>query len=126
MVLNNNADRALTHNEKILRTKCYWAMATAHLGFSYTASQNIPELTEHVPSKGLVSIGPCPLHIIHNAFKHGFTQPDWQIEEILYDFWFFFSQSSARREDYLNVVKAIGDGVGRFMKRFVITHWIEV
>ncbi|CAF3008436.1 unnamed protein product [Rotaria sp. Silwood2] len=268
IVLNSNTDRALTHDEKVLRAECYWAMATAQLGFSYAASQDIPELfaamfpdskvaadyamkdrkvsyilshgtgyffarelvkdvlkapaysllfdettivgvrkqldlhlrywsehkqcvvtrywksimlghatadiisqhlldslksdgidlsnlfqlgrdnpnvnkaventvekevrsergkkTGHVSNKGLVSIGPCPLHIIHNAFKQGFTQNDWQIEEILYDFWFFFSRSSARREDYLNLVKTIGDGVGRFMKRFVITRWIEV
>ncbi|CAF5213415.1 unnamed protein product, partial [Rotaria magnacalcarata] len=37
----------------------------------------------------------------------------------------FFSRSSVRREDYLKVVETIGVGVGRFMKRFVITRWIE-
>jgi hypothetical protein len=82
--------------------------------------------TGRAPANGLVSIGSCPLHVIHNAFKHGFTRNEWQIEDILYDFWFFFSRSSARREDYLSVVESIGDGVGRFMKRFVITLWIEV
>lgn len=79
-----------------------------------------------VSPKGLVSIGSCPLHVIHNAFKHGFARNDWHIEEILYDVWFFFSRSSARREDYLKVVDTVGSGVGRFMKRFVITRWIEV
>ncbi|CAF3132982.1 unnamed protein product [Rotaria sp. Silwood2] len=285
MVLNNSTDRALTHEEKITRAECYWAMATAQLGFSYDSSQNIPELfasmfpdskvaadyamkdrklsyvvshgtgyffirelikdvlkapaysllfdettivgvrkqldlhirywseyqqgvvtrywksimlghatadiishhlldslksdgldlskllhlgelilyfiyyrlisvvtgrdnpnvnkaveamiekevrsaqekkTGNSSSKGLLPIGPCPLHIIHNAFKRGFTQNDWQIEDILYDFWFFFSRSSVRREDYLKVVETIGVGVGRFVKRFVITRWIEV
>jgi hypothetical protein len=29
-------------------------------------------------------------------------------------------------EDYLKVVDTVGSGVGRFMKRFVITRWIEV
>ncbi|CAF2442928.1 unnamed protein product [Rotaria sp. Silwood2] len=82
--------------------------------------------TGRAPANGLVSIGSCPLHVIHNAFKHGFTQNEWQVEDILYEFWFFFSRSSARREDYLNVVDSIGDSVGRFMKRFVITRWIEV
>ncbi|CAF4034203.1 unnamed protein product [Rotaria sordida] len=82
--------------------------------------------TGRAPANGLVSIGSCPLHVIHNAFKHGFTQNEWQVEDILYEFWFFFSRSSARREDYLSVVESIGDGVGRFMKRFVITRWIEV
>ncbi|CAF4128443.1 unnamed protein product [Rotaria magnacalcarata] len=268
MVLNNSTDRALTHEEKITRAECYWAMATAQLGFSYDSSQNIPELfasmfpdskvaadyamkdrklsyvvshgtgyffirelikdvlkapaysllfdettivgvrkqldlhirywseyqqgvvtrywksimlghatadiishhlldslkyegldlskllhlgrdnpnvnkaveamiekevrsaqekkTGNSSSNGLLPIGPCPLHIIHNAFKRGFTQNDWQIEDILYDFCFFFSRSSVRREDYLKVVETIGVGVGRFMKRFVITRWIEV
>ncbi|CAF2034039.1 unnamed protein product [Rotaria magnacalcarata] len=244
MVLNNSTDRALTHEEKITRAECYWAMATAQLGFSYDSSQNIPELfasmfpdskvaadyamkdrklsyvvshgtgyffirelikdvlkapaysllfdettivgvrkqldlhirywseyqqgvvtrywksimlghatadiishhlldslkyegldlskllhlgrdnpnvnkaveamiekevrsaqekkTGNSSSNGLLPIGPCPLHIIHNAFKR------------------------VRREDYLKVVETIGVGVGRFMKRFVITRWIEV
>lgn len=44
IVLNNNSDRALTHDEKVTRAECYWAMATAHLGFSYAASENMPEL----------------------------------------------------------------------------------
>ncbi|CAM4933136.1 unnamed protein product [Rotaria socialis] len=58
--------------------------------------------TRNSSSKGLLPIGPCPLHIIHTAFKR------------------------VRREDYLKVVETIGVGVGRFMKRFVITRWIEV
>ena len=74
----------------------------------------------------LVSIGFCPLHIIHNAFKHGFTRNEWQIEDILYDFRSFFSRSSARHDDYLNVVESVGHDVSQFMKRFVITRWIEV
>ncbi|CAF5046880.1 unnamed protein product, partial [Rotaria sp. Silwood1] len=53
--------------------------------------------TGRAPANGLVSIGSCPLHVIHNAFKHGFTQNEWQVEDILYEFWFFFSRSSARR-----------------------------
>jgi hypothetical protein len=44
VVLSNNTDRALTHDEKVTRAECYWAMATAHLGFSYAASKNMPEL----------------------------------------------------------------------------------
>ncbi|CAF2538624.1 unnamed protein product [Rotaria sp. Silwood2] len=44
VVLNNNTDRALTHDKKVTRAECYWAMATAHLGFSYASSKNIPEL----------------------------------------------------------------------------------
>ncbi|CAF3906784.1 unnamed protein product [Rotaria sp. Silwood1] len=44
IVLNNNTDRALTHDEKVTRAECYWAMATANLRFSYAASKNIPEL----------------------------------------------------------------------------------
>ncbi|CAF1386781.1 unnamed protein product, partial [Rotaria sp. Silwood1] len=32
-------------------------------------------------------------------------------------------KSSAHREDYLNVEESVGDGVGRFMKRFVVTRW---
>ena len=44
IILNNSTDRALTHDEKVTRAECYWAMVTAHLGFSYAASKNIPEL----------------------------------------------------------------------------------
>ena len=44
IILNSSTDRVLTHDEKVTRAECYWAMATVHLGFSYAASKNIPEL----------------------------------------------------------------------------------
>ncbi|CAF4915503.1 unnamed protein product, partial [Rotaria sp. Silwood2] len=82
--------------------------------------------TGRAAANGLVSIGSCPLHVIHNTFKHGFTRNERQVEDILYEFWFFFSRSSAPREDYLSVAESIGDSVDRFIKRFVITRWIKV
>ncbi|CAF1138765.1 unnamed protein product [Rotaria magnacalcarata] len=271
--IKNNSDRTWTHTEKVMRAECYWTMATAQLGFSYAASQNIPQLfalmfpdsriaadlakkdcqvsyvmvhgtaqffvhelvkdvlgapayslvfdentivggpkqldvhirywseykhgittrywrsivytngtseiigrylidllkvdgldlcklfqlgelitsrdntnvnkpieamlekevrsdretqTGFAVGKGLVTIGSCPLHAIQNAFMNGFTASKWQIEDILYDFSFFFAQSSARSQDYLKVTETIDEGFDRFLKQFVVPRWIEI
>lgn len=83
--------------------------------------------TGTVATKGLVTIGSCPLYAIQNAFINGFTASNkWQIEEIVHDFSFFFSQSTSRREDYLKLAEIVGDGFDRPSKRGVISRWVEV
>lgn len=82
--------------------------------------------TGFVVGKGLVTIGSCPLHAMQNAFINGFGVIKWQIEDILYDFSFFFAQSSARSQDYLKVAEAVDDSFDRFLKQFVVSRWNEV
>ena len=48
----------------------------------------------------LLNVGTCGLHIIHNAFRKGHKEADWEVESFLSSLFSFFDQTSARREDY--------------------------
>ena len=72
---------------------------------------------------GLICIGSCPLHLIHNSFKSAIETNHWQIKEFLRDLFQWFNRSPSRRDDYLKVSKYIP---GRFIRRFVITRWLEI
>ena len=78
------------------------------------------------PVSGLISIGSCPLHIIHGSFRKGIKSTTWLIDESINDIWFWFSRSSARRQDYLSVTSSITESYSRFLSRFVQSRWIEV
>jgi hypothetical protein len=75
---------------------------------------------------GLISIGSCPLHIIHGSFRKGIKSTTWFIDESINDIWFWFSRSSARREDFVSVARSINEYYTRFFSRFVETRWIEI
>jgi hypothetical protein len=79
-----------------------------------------------MPVQGLISIGSCPLHVIHGSFRKGFKSTAWFIDESINDIWFWFSRSSARREDYISAANSINEPYSRFLSRFVVTRWIEV
>lgn len=49
---------------------------------------------------GLLNIGTCNLHVIHNTFSIGLQSVEWNIEELLIDVYYFFHKSPARREDF--------------------------
>ena len=74
---------------------------------------------------GLIDIGSCPLHLIHNSFKIGMDNTHWSIEEFLNNLGFWFSRSPSRREDYLNVTKTLSNKVGKFIRRFIMTRWLD-
>ncbi|CAF1095313.1 unnamed protein product [Adineta steineri] len=74
---------------------------------------------------GLIDIGSCPLHLIHNSFKIGMDNTKWSIEEFLNNLGFWFSRSPSRREDYLNVTKTLSNKVGKFIRRFIMTRWLD-
>ncbi|CAF2826841.1 unnamed protein product [Rotaria sp. Silwood2] len=75
---------------------------------------------------GLIHIGSCPLHLIHNSFKIGIdSTTNWSIEEFLNNLAFWFSRSPSRREDYLKVAKYISNDIGKFIRRFIITRWLD-
>ncbi|CAF1602250.1 unnamed protein product [Rotaria sp. Silwood1] len=79
-----------------------------------------------MPVLGLISIGSCPLHVIHGSFRKGFKSTVWFIDESINDIWFWFSRSSARREDFISAANSINETYSRFLARFVVTRWIEV
>ena len=75
---------------------------------------------------GLIRIGSCPLHLIHNSFKIGIENVNWSIEEFLNNVVLWFNHSPSRREDYLKVTRDLSNDVGKFIRRFVITRWLDV
>lgn len=79
-----------------------------------------------VPVFGLLSIGSCPLHVIHGSFRKGIKSTSWFIDEALNDVWFWFSRSAARREDFKSVADSLNETYSRFLSRFVDTRWIEI
>ena len=79
-----------------------------------------------MPVQGLIFIGSCPLHVIHGSFRKGFKSTLWFIDESINDIWFWFSRSSARREDFISAANSINETYSRFLSRFVVTRWIEV
>jgi hypothetical protein len=78
------------------------------------------------PVLGLISIGSCPLHIIHGSFRKGIKSTSWFIDEAINDIWFWFSRSAARRQDFKFVANSINEIYSRFVNRFVDTRWVEV
>ena len=75
---------------------------------------------------GLISIGSCPLHIIHGSFRKGIKSTTWCIDESINDIWFWFSRSAARREDFVLAAQNINESYSRFISRFVASRWIEI
>ena len=51
-------------------------------------------------SKTLLPTGSCGLHQIHNAFRFGSSQSDWNIDSYLSSLYYLFHDSPARRDDY--------------------------
>ncbi|CAF3425785.1 unnamed protein product [Rotaria sp. Silwood2] len=75
---------------------------------------------------GLISIGSCPLHVIHGSFRKGIKCTVWFIDEALNDMWFWFSRSAARRQDFKIVANNINEIYCRFLNRFVDSRWVEI
>ena len=73
-----------------------------------------------------MSIGTCPLHILHSSFRKGMTSIEWTIDESINDMCFWFSHSAARREDLVKVANSIVEDYAHFLHRFVCIRWIEI
>ncbi len=74
----------------------------------------------------MIYIGSCPLHLIHNSFKIGINSTNWPIEEFINDLVIWFRHSPARREDYLKISKTLSNDIGKFIRHFSITRWLEI
>ena len=59
--------------------------------------QNYPE------SKGLIDLGSCTIHTVHNAFGKDIEQYGTQIDLLCKDLYALFQYSAARHEDYVGV-----------------------
>ena len=52
---------------------------------------------------GLIDVGCCSLHTVHGAFRTGVKKTNWNLEVLLRALHSYFSESPAKREDYIQV-----------------------
>lgn len=71
-------------------------------------------------SVGLLRVGSCGLHVVHNAFRSGCEASHWDIESFLSASYTLFKDSPARREDYISVT-----GSTSFPPKFCSHRWLE-
>ena len=69
-----------------------------------------------------LNIGSCGLHVLHNAFRLGFSQSGWEIEHSLSSLYWLFKDSPARREDFMHVNASSCEV---FPKKFCSHRWVE-
>ena len=60
-------------------------------------------LQDHPEFPGLIDLGSCTIHIIHNAFGKGIDQYGKGIDQLCMDLYFLFKFSTARCEDFKNI-----------------------
>ena len=75
--------------------------------------------------KEILSVGTCPLHIVHNAFCAGITKLDFKIDSFLIDVNFFFKLSAARRADYAGMAE-FTEITSHFIQRHSTTRWVTM
>lgn len=77
-------------------------------------------------SPGLVNIGPCNIHVVHNSFAAGLKAVEhWGIEEFLLDIHQWFKYSAPRKEDYSKVQELLDIDEHAFM-RYVSSRWLSM
>ena len=69
---------------------------------------------------GLLNIGSCGLHVIHGAFQTGAHETGWAIDNLLSSPYYLFKDTSARRDDYVDVT-----GCKEFPLKFCKHSWVE-
>ncbi|CAL4148044.1 unnamed protein product [Meganyctiphanes norvegica] len=69
----------------------------------------------------LINIGSCGLHVVHGAFKYGASKTGWKLDGVMRAIYYCFSDSPARRDDYL----AANGSNAQFALQFCSTRWIE-
>lgn len=74
-------------------------------------------------SPGLLPLGFCNLHAVHNAFRKGLSDVDhWFVEEFVHDVFHWFKYSAPRREDYQHVQEML-DLESKTFARYVESRW---
>ena len=67
-----------------------------------------------------INVGSCWLHIVHRAFKIGTTATGWHIDNLLKSMWCVFSDSPAKKDDYMKV-----STTKKLPLSFCATRWVE-
>ena len=82
------------------------------------------ELTE-AGHPGLLNVGTCNIHIVHNAFGYALNQFASEIPDLLIDIYTFFHNSAARREDLLDYQLRLNEPQNLPMKH-VPSRWLSI
>lgn len=75
--------------------------------------------------KTIIDIGTCGLHNIHNGFSVALKELGFDFDGFAHDLWFFFKNSSARREDY-KLTELITEVESAIVLRHVSSRWLTL
>ena len=70
----------------------------------------------------LINIDTCGLHTVHNSFKHGEKESDWNIKKLLNSIFKIFDESPSRQADYERINSA---SKSDFPLCFCSHRWVE-
>ena len=92
-----------------------------------TIFQNMNELIvqDHPNYPGLVDLGSCTTHTVHNAFGKGLEKYGKDIDQLCMDLYALFKYSSARREDFKEVQIEIDVEVHNFQQHTEVC-WVSI
>ena len=92
-----------------------------------TIFQNMDELIRHDNPEftGLVDLGSCSIHTIHNAFGKGLEKCGKEIEQLCMDLHALFKYSAARREDFREVQIEMDLDLTNFLQHTVV-RWLSI
>lgn len=91
----------------------------------------IKDLNLHLDTlklRPIIDIGPCSLHIVHNAVKKGISELECDVENFVLNVFYWFKQSAARREDYheIQLSELIESFHEHFFLRHVESRWLTL
>ena len=94
---------------------------------SKTIFRKMDELTRHDNPEftGLVDLGSCSIHTIHNAFGKGLEKCGKEIEQLCMDLHALFKYSAARREDFREVQIEMDLDLTNFLQHTVV-RWLSI
>ena len=92
-----------------------------------TIFQKMDELIRHDNPEftGLVDLGSCSIHTIHNAFGKGLEKCGKEIEQLCMDLHALFKYSAARHEDFREVQIEMDLDLTNFLQHTVV-RWLSI
>ena len=74
---------------------------------------------------GLVDIGSCSIHVIHNAFGKGLEHYGKDVDQLCLDLYSLFKYSAARREDFKEVQVEMELDTNNFLQHTEV-RWLSI
>ena len=86
---------------------------------------NVLILQDHPEFSGLIDLGSCTVHTIHNAFGKGMEQFGKEIDQLCMDLHSLFKYSAARWEDFKELQMEMDLGVHNFQQHTEVC-WLSI